>query len=345
MSTNSPIGKNEPETPQSLMSVLSNLNTRSRSTTPQFSALSTGFAELDSAIGGGLRPGQLILVSGRAGIGKTALTLQLARNLASTGRAACLYICYEHPTDYLLARLISMESADFSHGSHGDGLRYPEIMAMLESKDQDAAQPADFLTNMRADRRGQRALQRISRYGERLLLLKGSSYTTGVPAIVDLVRRMLSPGGISEGRTPIVFVDYLQKIASSTPHTDEVARNISEVEALKELALNQQVVVIAIAAADASGLKASRLQVEHLLAGAALAYEADVIIMMNEKYELIDRKKIDYNSHNAEQFRNYLVLSLEKNRFNAGQIELEVRKLLQYSMFGPEMRRLADDFL
>ena len=62
--------------------------------------------------------------------------------------------------------------------------------------------------------------------------------------------------------------------------------------------------------------------------------------MMNEKYDIVDRRQIEFNKANAEQFHNYVVLSLEKNRFNAGQIDLEARKVLQYSMFGRDMPRL-----
>lgn len=341
----------DPPRPENLLNSLQDLNKRSLfNADRQFTAVSTGFAELDAAIGGGFRAGQLILISGRAGIGKTALTLQLARNMASDGGAPCLYICYEHPTDYLLARLISMESTDFPRAPNGDGLRYTDIMRMLASPTNPQSQsqtplqpnspPPDFLALMQADRRGARALERIATYGERLLLMKGSSYTTRVPVITDLVRSISQPGGIAAGRTPILFIDYLQKIASTTPHTNEVARNIAEVEALKELALSQQIIVVAIAAADDEGLKAPRLHAEHLVASASLVYEADLIIIMNEKYDITDPRQLEFNKANVEQFHNYVVLSLEKNRFNAGQIDLEVRKQLQYSMFSRDMRRL-----
>src|SRR4051794_41212017 len=43
----------------------------------------TGFDALDQWIGGGLRPGELVLLGGAQGVGKTTLCLQLARNVAA----------------------------------------------------------------------------------------------------------------------------------------------------------------------------------------------------------------------------------------------------------------------
>lgn len=44
--------------------------------------VSTGMAELDQVLGGGIVPGSLILVGGDPGIGKSTLLLQVCRNLA-----------------------------------------------------------------------------------------------------------------------------------------------------------------------------------------------------------------------------------------------------------------------
>lgn len=45
-------------------------------------AMSTGFTDLDTHLGGGIRPGNLIVVAARPKMGKTALALNLARNIA-----------------------------------------------------------------------------------------------------------------------------------------------------------------------------------------------------------------------------------------------------------------------
>jgi replicative DNA helicase len=140
----------------------------------------------------------------------------------------------------------------------------------------------------------------------------------------------------------VLFVDYLQKIATASSHTNEEARNIEEIEGLKELALEGKLVVVAIVAAEVAGLRAQRLRLEHLLSSPAVAYEADIIMIMNEKYDIVDRRQIDYNPQYAEQMHQYIVLSVEKNRSGSGLIDLELRKQLQYCRFRPEAKRVSE---
>ena len=52
-----------------------------------------------------------MLIGGAQGTGKTTMALQMARNVASSGQANVLYICFEHEEQYLLNRLVALESA------------------------------------------------------------------------------------------------------------------------------------------------------------------------------------------------------------------------------------------
>lgn len=49
----------------------------------QIKRLSTGFAEFDRVLGGGIVPGSIVLISGEPGIGKSTLLLQVAMRIAS----------------------------------------------------------------------------------------------------------------------------------------------------------------------------------------------------------------------------------------------------------------------
>ncbi len=53
--------------------------------------LSTGIAELDRVLGGGLVPGSLVLLGGSPGIGKSTLTSMALGNIAGAGRRT-LYV-------------------------------------------------------------------------------------------------------------------------------------------------------------------------------------------------------------------------------------------------------------
>ncbi len=108
-------------TPRSALDVLVDLNDKVASgRVGEYQPVPLGFTPLDKTIGGGLRPGELLLIGGAQGTGKTTMALQMARNIASGGQANVLYICFEHDEQYLLNRLIAMESA-LAHLPHKTG--------------------------------------------------------------------------------------------------------------------------------------------------------------------------------------------------------------------------------
>src|SRR5437762_6913679 len=118
--------------PQSVLGIIRDIDDRVRAGDVQdFQPVSTGFTDLDSTISGGFRLGQLALLSGPAGVGKTSLMLQIARNIVASNQAVCLFVCYEHETDYLAQRLISMESVGVGDGSPTDGLRLRDIADLV----------------------------------------------------------------------------------------------------------------------------------------------------------------------------------------------------------------------
>src|SRR5438309_4693226 len=76
--------------------------------------IATHFTPLDSVLGGGIRPGDVMLVGGTPGVGKTITTLQWARNMAIAGFTS-LYACYEHEESALLGRLLALELGELPH--------------------------------------------------------------------------------------------------------------------------------------------------------------------------------------------------------------------------------------
>ena len=70
----------------------------------------TGFDLLDSTLDGGLRSGELVLLGGSEGAGKTTIALQMVRNAVRSGRHAIVF-SFEHDAQTLVQRLISLEAA------------------------------------------------------------------------------------------------------------------------------------------------------------------------------------------------------------------------------------------
>ena len=97
--------------PRSATQVLSTLAGKvAQGDVTQYQPVPLGFTPLDKSIGGGIRAGEMLLIGGAQGTGKTTMALQMARNIVMSGLASVLYICFEHDEEYLLNRIIAQES-------------------------------------------------------------------------------------------------------------------------------------------------------------------------------------------------------------------------------------------
>jgi DNA repair protein RadA/Sms len=91
--------------------------------------ISSGFAEFDALLGGGIVPGSLVLIGGPPGAGKSTLLLQIATHLAQT-TGPTVYVCGEESAAQTKLRAARL-------GTAGDLLLYPEtdLRAILEQLD------------------------------------------------------------------------------------------------------------------------------------------------------------------------------------------------------------------
>ena len=78
------------------------------------SGISTGFTELDRIIGGGLKKDGFYVIGGRPAMGKTALSLNICRNIVAKGDEKITYCTLGMNTDLLMRRLACIkERIDF----------------------------------------------------------------------------------------------------------------------------------------------------------------------------------------------------------------------------------------
>lgn len=290
-----------------------------------------GFDPLDKVLGGGIRPGDLLLIGGSPGAGKTTFALQAARNMAASSQATCLYLCYEHDEDYLATRLISMESTGTRPGVNCElsAIGYSEARSLVVES---ARADGGFWRTVANHPTLVAGLERIERYGPRLLLQKASGIRTDVVAIGDLVRELRR--GSSEPL--VVVVDFLQKVPSLPESDTEDQRVTRVVQGLKDLALSLGVAIVAIVAAEKEALDGRRLRPHHFRGSSALVYEADVILVFNSKYQIVARSSIEFNLHKAQELHNWIVCSVEKNRSGRTLLDLQFRKQFAYACFNPD---------
>jgi replicative DNA helicase len=277
--------------------------------------LPTGFTPLDDVLNGGVRPCELLMVGGAFGVGKTIWGMQVARNLVvREPDATVMYICYEHDRTLLMSRLLCLESAE--RGYRDDALTLRKL--------------ADLALNTQTGMGLVSGLKRIPRYGpvmdaistyaDRLILVKASGDHSSLEEIRRWTEDILAQ---SSGRVLLV-VDYLQKIpvrrASLEPET-EVTTYLTQ--NLKDMAMTLRIPIITIAASDREGLKSKRMRLSDLRGSSALQYEADIGLVLNNKYSVVSREHMVYNPAQAGEMRNWVVMSVEKNRAGRNAVDME----------------------
>jgi replicative DNA helicase len=314
---------------KSITSVLDEANAggRTRRTMP------TGFSPLDRVMGGGLRTRNLTLVGGAPGAGKTITTLQWARNLARDGRR-CVFACYEHDEATLLGRLLRLElgAMPAKERLSEQGRAARATLNRLDAGDltlREAVEEAPILGEPETELRS---------YADRLWLVRASGADTTLEELEGLV----------DEDTDALFVDYIQKVPLARDG-GERERITVVAQGLKELAMSRNVALIAVAAANVEGLEAPRLRLRHLRGSSAIAYEADVVVMLNDKFDIVSRSQMTHDLTNAESFKNQLIFSVEKNRDGDDMIDIEFHKQFDYLRVDPNgslvKERLIDNRL
>ncbi len=273
----------------------------------------SGFSPLDDVLNGGMRPGDLFIAGGPSGVGKTIFALQVARNVvANDPNANAMYICYEHDRAHLMMRLLCMESASLGLGEASLTLRRIGALMLESSK-------GGLLERLRVDPVYARVVAAMENYAQRLHLVKASGIQTDLDQIRLWVRR-LSAGG----PRPFLVVDYLQKIPVNfaTPmQEDEVTTYLAQ--GLKEMAMSAGIRILAIAVSDRLGLQSKRMRLHDMRGSSAIQYEADIGAVLNNKFAIVSREHLVYNPAHAEVMRNWVVMSIEKNRSGRSGVDLE----------------------
>ena len=297
----------------------------------------TGFSPLDEVLNGGMRPGDLFVIGGPSGVGKTIFSLQVARNIVvQDPNAHAMYICYEHDRTHLMMRLLCTESASLGMGDASLTLRRISAM-MLESTN------AGLLQRLQADPVYAPVVASVQQYADRLHLVKASGIQTNLDQIRLWVRRLNAAGP-----RPFVVVDYLQKIPVdfSTPMNEsEVTTYLAQ--GLKEMAMSVGLRILAVVAADRFGLQSKRMRLHDMRGSSAIQYEADIGAVLNNKFAIVSREHLVYNPAHAEAMRNWVVMSIEKNRSGRSNVDVEFQ--LDAAHFHLEPRgayvrdRLIDD--
>ena len=218
---------------------------------PPPDGIPTGFPSVDELLGGGLRRGDLIVIGGDTGAGKSALALAMALRVSEAGRST-LFLTAEMEAERVLERALAIEGRaridDLRRGTLDEGSRASVGAAAVRLRDN--------------------AL-RIER--------------SPAPGSVDVVAER-----IGEARdVQLVVVDSLQALAAGErPRDEELA---AAVQRLKTLAMDQAVAVVLTAHLPAivRDRKDLRPQLDDFAAHGAIRHHADVVLGLfrEEQYQ------------------------------------------------------------
>lgn len=304
----------------------------------------SGFTYLDSKLTGGFRAGELVLLGGGPGLGKTTFALQVARNLVVSGHSV-VFFSFEHDYHSLLERLIVMEAAEIAGPAAVHLSTVRQAFLMSQGPDRTRMEGRLFGTEG-----GVEAVEALEGYSDRLYLHRSS----GAQTDLEVMRSTIEAIREHTGKTPFVVVDYLQKVKADAVSVDrrrsvqlsEEERITVVVEGLKDMSLELSVAVLALVAVDKSGLAAaSRTRARDLRGPSALAHEADIVLILNHKFDVVARHHLMFHAGNAEEFHHWVVMSIEKNRNGVDNVDLEFRKRFENNRFDTDGGRVEEELV
>lgn len=228
----------------------------------RISGLSTGFRAIDHMTAG-MHPGDLIIVAGRPGMGKTSLALNIGINACRYGNCAAAVFSLEMPKDQLVKRMLCSESRVAAGRLRTGQLAREDWAALAEA----AGQLSDL-----------------------------GMFVDDTPGLTLMELRSKARRVASEQNLGLIVVDYLQLMRSGTK-TSSREQEISEISrSLKGLAKELGVPVIALSqlnrSVESRGNKDKRPQLSDLRESGAIEQDADTVWFVYRE-EVYNKETLD----------------------------------------------------
>ena len=229
--------------------------------------ITTGMACLDEVMYGGMAPGNLVILSARPSVGKTALSLFMVRKAAERG-AKALFISIEMTTDELAMRMISSVTEEYEDESYpGIGNPRRSIVSMYK-----------IANGFDSEEDWNRFEQAASGFKKMPIIINDSARD-----LRDIVSRVTVL--VKQGKCDVVYIDYLGLIkqAQADPRTP-LYQVIAEITStLKAMAKNLRIPVVLLCQLNREAAKQNRSpQLFNLRDSGSIEQDADVVLMLNQ---------------------------------------------------------------
>lgn len=212
--------------------------------------LPTGFERLDRMTAG-MHPGDLIIVAGRPGMGKTAFALNIAVHACVQRRTPIAVFSLEMPKEQLAARLLCSEARVDAGNLRTGYLSREDWPRLTQAAEQLAGLPV---------------------------------YLDETPSLSLVELRSKSRRLVAEHGLGLIVVDYLQLMRAGTK-SDSREQEISEISrSLKAMAKELKLPVVALSqlnrGVESRGNKDKRPQLSDLRESGAIEQDADTILFL-----------------------------------------------------------------
>lgn len=272
----------------------------------KYRGIPTGFRALDNLLSG-LQPSDLVILAARPSMGKTALALNIAQNVAKKGAAVgiiSLEMSKEQLVERMFCSLLAVDSWKLRTGKLTDD-DFSKIGAVM-----------DDLNSMK--------------------IYIDDSIGNSIAELKAKARRLKMEAGLD-----VLIVDYLQLMSSGTAsgYQGNRVQEISEISrALKSLARDLSIPIIALSQLSrAVELRPSKVpQLSDLRESGAIEQDADVVLMMyREDYYEEDTEKKGVTDVYIRKHRNgpigHVELAFKKEQMRFVDIEKN-RNFDEYSV-------------
>jgi len=230
--------------------------------------INTGFKKIDKVLGGGLYAG-LYILGAISSLGKTTYIMQLADQLAQNGEDVLIF-SLEMGLHELMAKSISRLSATIDLAENNSTDNAKTVREIMDGK-----KYADYKES--EHKLIDNAIKKYSAYAKNIFIIEGVGEVTAF-AVRETVKKHIE----MTGKTPIVFVDYLQLLAPCNERYTDKQNTDKAVLELKRISRDFRLPVIAVSSFNRENYTAA-VNMSAFKESGAIEYSSDVLIGLQLK--------------------------------------------------------------
>lgn len=255
---------------------------------------------------GGMHNGELLILAARPSMGKTALAMNIAENVAMKDKAPVLFVSLEMSGIELADRLLCSVARVNGHRLRSGTISKEDRLRLVQKAGEIAASP----------------------------LYVDDKPSRTVSEIAAVARRIKQ----REGRIGLIVIDYLQLIEPDNPKDPRQEQVAKIARRLKGMAREQEVPVLCLAQLNrqAEDSKDHRPRLSHLRESGAIEQDADVVMFVH-------REEYYHRKEEASQYAGQAEIIVAKQR-NGPIGEIEVVWEKDYTRFSDKAPERMDEF-